>query len=99
MTVNGYDVVRMVRNLREPDVTPKTAARAADLMDELAEELAGTREELGDLNSLLDAVLADGPPPGWRGHTDRLEVANPVARWLSLDPELVRLAARVGGAL
>jgi hypothetical protein len=53
MTVNGYDVVRMVRNLREPDVTPKTAARAADLMDELAEELAGTREELGDLNSLL----------------------------------------------
>ncbi len=57
MTVNGYDVVRMVRNLREPDVTPKTAARAADLMDELAEELAGTREELGDLNSLLDAVM------------------------------------------
>ena len=56
MTVNGYDVVRMVRNLREPDVTPKTAARAADLMDELAEDLAGTREELGDLNSLLDAV-------------------------------------------
>jgi hypothetical protein len=57
MTVNGYDVVRMVRNLREPDVTPKTAARAADLMDELAEELAGTREELGDLNSLLGAVM------------------------------------------
>jgi hypothetical protein len=30
-------------------------------MDELAEELAGTREELGDLNSLLGAFAVEGP--------------------------------------
>ena len=71
-------------------------ARAADEARPTAEPDLTTVE---GWNEVARRWLADGPPPGWRGHTDRLEVANPVARWLSLDPELVRLAARVGGAL
>ena len=73
-----------------------TLRRAADQIAPTAEPDLTTVE---GWNEVARRWLADGPPPGWRGHTDRLEVANPVARWLSLDPELVRLAARVGGAL
>ena len=57
MTPNQHEVRRTVNALRAPDVSPQTAARAADLLDELAEDLAGVIEELGDLNSLLDAVM------------------------------------------
>ena len=57
MTLNQHEVRRTVNALRAPDVSPQTAARAADLLDELAEDLAGVIEELGDLNSLLDAVM------------------------------------------
>ena len=57
MTPNQHEVRRTVNALRGPAVSPQTAARAADLLDELAEDLAGVIEELGDLNSLLDAVM------------------------------------------
>jgi hypothetical protein len=39
-------------------VSPQTAARAADLLDELAEDLAGVIDELSEANMMLDDVSA-----------------------------------------
>ena len=46
MTLNQHEVRRTVNALRAPDVSPQTAARAADLLDELAEDLARVIDEL-----------------------------------------------------
>jgi len=56
MTLNQHEVRRTVNALRGPDVTPQTAARAADLLDELADDLAGVIDELDGAHAMLDAV-------------------------------------------
>jgi hypothetical protein len=50
-----------------------TLRRAADQIAPTAEPDLTTVE---GWNEVARRWLADGPPPGWRGHTDRLEVAN-----------------------
>ena len=56
MTLNQHEVRRTVNALRDPDVSPQTAARAADLLEELAGDLARVIDELREAHMTLDGV-------------------------------------------